>query len=73
MNFLKIIHEVVFRNVNLSNLENALQRNLRTDRTGGKAFLEHLEAQMFKIFRLSANHGDTFVGSMYVPVCPKKL
>ena len=72
MNFLKIIHEVVFRNVNLSNLENALQRNLRTE-DRGKAFLEHLEAQMFKIFRLSANHGDTFVGSMYVPVCPKKL
>ena len=33
MNFLKIIHEKrVFRNQSLSNLENVLQRNLRTDK-----------------------------------------
>ena len=38
MNFLKIIHEVVFRNVNLSNLENALQRNLRTEDRGESIF-----------------------------------
>ena len=54
----------MFRNVNLSNLVNALQRNLRTDRawecifraSGGANFL-----------------ASNLVGSMYVPVCPKKL
>ena len=33
------------------------------------AFLEHLEAQILKNFPLGANHGDAFVGSMYVLVC----
>ena len=59
----------MFRYVNLSNLENVLQRDLRTDRvrqcilttSGGANFL--------------AQHkpGGTLVDSMYVPVCPKKL
>ena len=38
----------------------------------GIAFLEHLEAQLLNFFPLSANHGGAIVGSMYVPVCPKK-
>ena len=62
----------VFRNVNLSNLENVLQRNLRTERAGS-AFLEHLEAQIWKVFLLSANLGGSFVSSIYVSLCPKKL
>ena len=37
------------------------------------AFLEHLEVQILKTSPLSANHGGGFVGSMYVPVCPKRL
>ena len=59
----------MFRNVNLSNLENVLQRNLRTDRSwecifrasGGANFLAQHKA------------GGTLVGLMYVLVCPKKL
>ena len=64
----------VFCNINLkySNLENHLERHLRTDRTG-ECILEHLEAQIWKIFSLSDNHGGAFVGLMYVPICPKKL
>ena len=38
----------------------------------GKAFLEHLEAQILKISQVSAKHGGTFVGLMHVPVFPKK-
>ena len=34
------------------------------------AFLEDLEAQ---IFPLGTNHGGALVGSIYVPVCPKKF
>ena len=59
----------MFRNVNLNDLENVLQRNLRTDRpwqcifraSGGANFL--------------AQHkpGGTLVDSMHVPVYPKKL
>ena len=45
-------------NINLSNFENVLQRNLRIGPRS--AFLEHLEAQILKIFPL------------YVPVCPPK-
>ena len=44
------------------------------EQTGpGSAFLEHLEAQILKIFLFSANHAGAFVGSIYVHVCPKKL
>ena len=39
----------------------------------GSAFLEYLEAQILKIYPLDPNHGDTFGGSMCVPVCPKNL
>ena len=70
-NFLKIIHGRVFCNKSLwlSNLENVLQRNLRT----GGAFLEYLEVQILKISPLCKNHGAAFVGSMYVLVCRKIL
>ena len=56
----------VFRNVNLSNLENVLQRNLRKDRTGECIFRASggTNSETFSAQR-------HFVGSMYVPVCPK--
>ena len=59
----------MFRNVNLSNLKNILQR---TDLARYRAFLGHLEAQILKTFPLSINHGGAFVGSMYALFCPKK-
>ena len=37
------------------------------------AFLEHLEAQILKIFAICASHGAALLSSMYVPVCRKKL
>ena len=44
------------------------------EQTGpGSAFLEHREAHILKNFLLGTNHGSTFMGSLYVPVCPKKL
>ena len=55
-----------------NNLHNRQERNLSTERAS-KCFLEHLEAQILKIFLLAANHGGVFIDSMYVPVCPKKL
>ena len=76
MNLLKIILEKeFFYNVNLSNLENVLQRNIRTE--PGGTVLEYLGAQILKIsfFREISwftNHGGTLVGSMCIPVCPKK-
>ena len=59
----------MFCNVNLSNLKNVLQRNLRTftarqcifGASGGANFLAQRKS------------GGTLVDSMYVPVCPKKL
>ena len=59
----------MFCNVNLSNVENVLQRHLRTDRawqcifgaSGGANFLAQCKP------------GSTLVDSMDVPVCPKKL
>ena len=36
-------------------------------------FLEHLVAQILKIYLLGTNHGGTFKGLMHVPVCPKNL
>ena len=44
------------------------------EQTGARsAFLEHLEAQILKNFPPCANHGGAFVGSIYVPFCPKRL
>ena len=59
MNFLKIVDEKVFCNESLSNLENVLKRNLRTDRakvcifraSGGTNF-ENLLVQRFLKFSL---------------------
>ena len=43
------------------------------EQTGpGSAFVEHLEAQILKMYPLDANHGGAFVDSIYVPVCQKK-
>ena len=47
--FFKIIHKKVFRNVSLSNLENVIQRNLRTNRAK-VCILEYLETEISKIF-----------------------
>ena len=37
------------------------------------AFLEHVEAQILKIYPLGINHGGALKVLMYVTVCPKKL
>ena len=53
-------------NVNLSNLENVLKRNLRTDReyiVGGTTLI---------MYWLGGNHGGAYVDSIYVRVCPKQ-
>ena len=53
-------------NVNLSNLENVLKRNLRTDREyifGGTTLI---------MYWLGGNHGGAYVDSIYVRVCPKQ-
>ena len=61
MNSLKTIREEeLFSNVNLSNLENVLQRNFRTNRAR-KCILGNLEAKILKIYLLDANHGGAFV------------
>ena len=62
----------VFCNVKLSNLANVLQSCLRTESAGECIFTASGE-QILKTFPLSDNYGGTFVGSMCVPVCPKKL
>ena len=59
----------MFRNVNLSNLENNLQRNFRTDRAQECIFRASGGAN----FLAQHKPGGTLVGSMYVWVCPKKL
>ena len=62
--FLNHPRKRVFRNVNLSNLENVLQRNLRT----GKArelFFRVSEGTSFENFSVwRANHSSAFVDSM---------
>ena len=62
----------MFRNINLSDLENILQRNLRADRAR-KWIFRAFGGTVLKIFLLCANHDGAFAGSMYVPVCPEKL
>ena len=62
----------VFRNVNLSNLKNVLQRHLRIGRAGD-CHLRIPEGTILKMFQLSANHGGAIVHSMYLPVCPIRL
>ena len=62
----------MFHNVNLSNLENVLQRNVITDRAWKFIFRLSMGTNV-NFFPLSANHGGAFVGLMHVPDCPKKL
>ena len=62
----------MFRNVNLSNLENVLQRNLRADRAR-ECIFRVFGGTILKVYPLDGNHGGAFVNSIYVPVCPKKL
>ena len=62
----------MFRNVNLSNLENVFQRNLRADRTR-ECVSTAIGGTILKIHLLDGNHGGAFVDSIYVPVCPKKF
>ena len=62
----------MFCNVKLSNLTNVLQSCLRTGSPRECIFRVSGE-QILKTFPLSNNYGGTFVGSMYVPVCQKKL
>ena len=62
----------MFPNVNFSNLENVLQRNLRADRSWERNFRAFGDA-ILKLYPLGGNHGVAFVNSIYVPVCPKEL
>ena len=62
----------MFCNVNLSNLENNLQRNLRRDRDR-ECIFRASGGTNFENFSTSNDHGGAFMGSMFVPVCPKKL
>ena len=62
----------MFRNINLSNLEYVLQRNLRADRARECVFTA-IGGTILKIYLLGGNHGGAFVDSIYVPVCPKKF
>ena len=58
-------------NLNLRNLENVLQRNLRTNRAG-ECIFRASGGTSFKNFSVSRQHSDAFVGSMYVPICSEK-
>ena len=62
--------KVLFRNVNLSNLKNILEKKI-TDRAAECIFRASGIWQILKIFPLSASHGGAFVGLMYVSICPK--
>ena len=70
--FFKYPQKRVFHNVTLSNLENVLQRNLRTDRATDCIFWV-FGGRNFEISPLVTNLGCVFVDSMCVLVCPKKL
>ena len=60
-------------NVNLSNLENVLQKNPKTGRAREWIFiLEYLNAQILKKYQLNTNHCGALMGSVYDSVCPKK-
>ena len=62
----------MFHNLNLSNLEKVLQRNLRTGRAKECSFRAS-EGTNFENFSLGVNHGDTFVDLMYILVHTKNL
>ena len=56
----------------LINLSINFQRNLRTGRAKKCTFWVS-GGQILRISLLGASHGDSFVGLICVPVCPKKL
>ena len=62
----------VFHNVNLSNLENVLQKNLRTDRAREFIFRVFGDKN-FEKYPLGTNHCGAFLRSMSVLICPKKI
>ena len=70
----------VSHNVNISNLGNVLQRNLRKNRAAKEYILEHLEPQIFKILHqlcytnyVTPTISGTFKSSMHVMTCPQNL
>ena len=63
----RIQRKIVFRNVSLRNLGNVLQRNLRTDRVR-ECIFRVSGGTNFENFFPQCH----FVGSMCVPLCPKK-
>ena len=60
----------MFCNVNLSNLENILQKNVKTDRPR-ECIFRASGGTNFANFLLSTNHGSTFMGLMCTGL-PKK-
>ena len=46
-------------------------KEIREQTEPGNVFLKHLEAQIFKISPLCANHGDIIVGLMSALLYPK--
>ena len=60
------------RNVNLSDFENDLQVNLRTDRARKWVF-RAFRGKILKMYLLGTNHGRAFMDLVYVSVCSKKL
>ena len=62
----------VFCNVNLSNLENVLQKNLRPDRVG-ECIFRAFGGRNFEFFFCSVSTMVAHFGYDVVPVCPKKL
>ena len=62
----------VFHTTNLNNLENILQRSLRTDRAREKLFRASGSTNLENLLS-DADHGGTFVGLMYICIgLPKK-
>ena len=59
--------KIIFCDVNLSNLENVLQRNLRADSQGVHLREStNMETKILKNSPLGTNHDGAFVGLMYV-------
>ena len=62
----------MFRDINLSNLENVLERNLRADRIWECIFRAFGDT-ILKMCTLGGNHDGAFVDAIHVPVCLKNL
>ena len=60
----------MFCNINLSNLENVLQKNLRANRAL-ECIFRTFGGTVLKVYPLGGNHGGAFVNSIYVPVYTK--